>query len=167
MISSRDGMSDILANVRSLAVLAVLALTGCGAAHHKRPPDWRQGADAACFAARNVLAPLQPPSSFASAELVAGAVALAVRQELDRTARLGRAPASAGRAAEQLRRARRALLVVLVAEIRAARAHDLRGVQRAIRRLTALTHDATRAAEAAGLTICGHELDRGLSALPA
>jgi hypothetical protein len=54
-----------------------------------------------------------------------------------------------------------------VAEIRAARAHDLRGVQRAIRRLTALTHDATRAAEAAGLTICGHELDRGLSALPA
>jgi hypothetical protein len=160
-------MSDILANVRSLAVLAVLALTGCGSAHHARPADWRAGADAACFSVRNVLAPLQPPSSFKSAELVAGAVALAVRQELDRTAKLGSPPASAARAAEQLRRARRAMLVVLVGEIRAARTRDLRGVQRAIRRLTTLTHQATRAATAAGLRVCGHELDRGLVASPA
>jgi hypothetical protein len=163
-------MSDILANVRSLAVLAVLALTGCGPAHpsnHPKPADWRAGADSACFSARNVLAPLQPPSSFKSAELVAGAVALAVRQELDRTAKLGRPPASAARAAEQLRRARRAMLVVLVGEIRAARTRDLRGVQRAIRRLTTLTHQATRAATAAGLRVCGHELDRGLVASPA
>jgi hypothetical protein len=160
-------MSDILANVRSLAVLAVLALTGCGAAHRPRPADWRQGADAACFSARNVLAPLQPPSSFRSAELVAGAVALALRQELDRTAKLGTPPAGVATAAERLRRARRAMLVVLVAEIRAARTRDLRGVQRAIRRLTTLTHEATRAAGAAGLRVCGHELDRGLVASPA
>jgi hypothetical protein len=160
-------MSDILANVRSLAVLAVLALTGCGAAHHPRPVSGRQGAEAACFSANRRLAPLQPPSSFRTAELVAGAVALAVRQELDRTAKLGAPPASATAGAEQLRRARRAMLVALVAEISAARAHDLGGVQRAIRRLTRLTHAATRAAAAAGLRICGHELDRGISGLPA
>jgi len=148
-------------------VLAVLSLTGCGSAHHPRPADWRAGADAACFSARNVLAPLQPPSSFRTAELVAGAVALAVRQELDRTAKLGSPPASAARAAEGLRRARRAMLVVLVGEIRAARTRDLRGVQIAIRRLTTLTHEATRAATAAGLRVCGHELDRGLVASPA
>jgi hypothetical protein len=160
-------MSDILAKVRSLAVLAVLALTGCGSSHHRSPADWRAGADAACFSARNVLAPLQPPSSFQSAELVAGAVALAVRRELDRTAALGAPPVTAARAAEQLRRARRAMLIVLVAEIRAARAHNLGGVQRAIRRLTTLTHAATRAAAGAGLHVCGHELDRGLVAAPA
>jgi hypothetical protein len=160
-------MSDILANVRSVAVLAVLALTGCGAGRHHSPADWRTGADAACFSARNVLAPLQPPSSFQSAELVAGAVALAVRRELDRTAALGAPPASAARAAEQLRRARRAMLLVLLAEIRAARARSLGGVQRAIRRLTTLTHAATRAAAGAGLHVCGHELDRGLVASPA
>src|SRR5438093_2070853 len=98
-------MSDILANMRSLAVVAVLVLTGCGSGHHKpRPADWRTGADAACFKARNLLAPLQPPSSFRSAELVAGAVALALRQELDRTAALTPPPPAAARAAEQLRR---------------------------------------------------------------
>ena len=148
-------------------MLAVLVLTGCGASHKPRAADWRQGADAACFAARDVLAPLQPPSSFETAELVAGAVALAIRQELDRTAALGAPPPSAARAAERMRRARRAMLVVLVAEIHAARARNLAGIQRSIRRLTALTHEATAAAGAAGLRICGHELDRGLSQLPA
>src|SRR4051794_9235366 len=161
-------MSDILANVRSLAVVAVLVLTGCGSGHPKpKPADWRAGADAACFRARSLLAPLQPPSSFRSAELVAGAVALALRQELDRTASLGTPPAAAARAAEQLRRARRAMLVVLVGEIRAARASNLRAVQHAIRRLTRLGHTATRSAAAAGLRICGHELDRGIAELPA
>jgi len=161
-------MSDILANVRSLAVVLVLALTGCGAAHHRATPaDWRAGADAACFRARNLLAPLAPPTSFRTAELVAGAVALALRQELDRTARLGTPPAAAARAAARLRDARRRMLVELLVEIRAARRRDLRGVQRAIRRLTPLTHAATAAATAAGLRICGHELDRGLAALPA
>src|SRR3954453_18374266 len=97
-ISSRDGMSDILANVRSLALVVVLALTGCGAAHDRAAPaDWRAGAEAVCFHARSLLAPLQPPSSFRSAELVAGAVALALRQELDRTASLGTPPAGAAR----------------------------------------------------------------------
>jgi hypothetical protein len=161
-------MSDILANVRSLAVVAVLALTGCGASHDgPRPADWRAGADAACFKARSLLAPLAPPSSFKSAELVAGAVALALRQELDRTAALGAPPAGAARGAEGLRRARRAMLVELVGQIRAARRHDLRGVQRAIRRLTPLSHAAAGAASAAGLRICGHELDRGLAEPPA
>jgi hypothetical protein len=154
--------------VRPLAVVVVCVLTGCGAAHDKRPPpDWRAGADAICFKTRNLLAPLQPPSSFRTAELVAGAVALALRQELDRTAALGPPPAAAARAAEQLRRARRAMLVELLGEIRAARGRDLRGVQRAIRRLTPLSHRATAAAAAAGLRICGHELDRGLAELPA
>jgi hypothetical protein len=162
-------MSDILANVRSFAVLAVLVLTGCGsAAHHRRTPaQWRAGADAACFKARSTLAPLAPPSSFKTAELVAGAVALALRQELDRTAQLGPAPASAARAAERLRRARRAMLVQLLGQIRAARRRDLRGVQRAIRRLTPLSHAATAASRDAGLRICGHELDRGLAEPPA
>jgi hypothetical protein len=161
-------MSDILANVRSLAVVLVLALTGCGASHHRaRPPDWRAGAEAACFHARSLLAPLAPPSSFRSAELVAGAVALAVRQELDRTARLGPPPPAAARGAARLQRARRAMLVELLGEIRAARGHDLHGVQRAIRRLTPLSHAAAAAAGAAGLRICGHELDRGLAEPPA
>jgi hypothetical protein len=161
-------MSDILAEVRSLAVFAVLALTGCGSGHDKpKPPDWRAGADAACFKARSLLAPLQPPSSFRSAELVAGAVALALRQELDQTAALGDPPGAAAGHAEQLRRARRAMLVVLVGEIRAARDHDLKGIQEAIRRLTRLSHTATVAAAAAGLRICGHELDRGITELPA
>jgi hypothetical protein len=76
-------MSDILANVRIPAVVLVLALTGCGASHDQaKRPDWRAGADDACFRARNLLAPLQAPSSFRTAELVAGAVALAVRDEL-------------------------------------------------------------------------------------
>jgi hypothetical protein len=67
----------------------VLALTGCGSSgHHRERPDWRTGADAACFHARSLLAPLEAPSSLRSAELVAAAVALAVRQELDRTATL-------------------------------------------------------------------------------
>jgi hypothetical protein len=159
-------MSDILANVRWLPVLAVLVLTGCGSA--QRPHvDWRQGADAACSAARDTLAPLNPPSSFRTAELVAGAVALVVRQELDRTAQLGAPPPAAAAAARRLRLVRRAMLVELLGEIRAARRHDLAGVQRAIRRLTPLTHAATAAASAAGLRICGHELDRGLGALPA
>ena len=154
--------------MRSLVVLAVLVLTGCGAAHDRaKPVDWRSGADAACFKARSLLAPLAPPSNFRTAELVAGAVALALRQELDRTAALGTPPASAARAAERLRRARRAMLVELVGEIRAARRHDLRGIQRAIRRLTPLSHAATTAAAAAGLRICGHELDRGLTEQPA
>ena len=154
--------------MRSLAVVLVLALTGCGASqHHRTPAEWRTAADAACFKARSLLAPLAPPSSFQSAELVAGAVALAVRQELDRTAALGPPPAAAARAAERLRRARRAMLVELVGQIRAARRHDLRGVQRAIRRLTPLNHAATAAAAAAGLRICGHELDRGIAELPA
>jgi len=167
-ISSRDGMSDILANVRSFAVVLVLALTGCGSEHHRaKPVDWRKGADAACFKARSLLAPLAPPSDFRTAELVAGAVALALRQELDGTAALGPPPAADARAAERLRRARRAMLVELLAEIRAARAHDLRGIQRSIRRLTPLTHAATAAATAAGLRICGHELDRGLAEAPA
>ena len=149
-------------------MVAVLFLTGCGGGHDKpKPRDWRSGADAACFSARNLLAPLQPPSSFRTAELVAGAVALAVRAELDKTAALGAPPPAAAAAAEQLRRARRAMLVVLVAEIHAARAHDLKGIQGAIRRLTRLGHAATSAATAAGLRICGHELDRGLSELPA
>jgi hypothetical protein len=149
-------------------VVAVLVLTGCGSGHDKpKPADWRTSADAACYEARNLLAPLQPPRSFRSAELVAGAVALALRQELDRTAALGAAPPAAAAAAEQLRRARRAMLVVLVGEIRAARAHDLRGIQRAIRRLTRLNHAATAAAGGAGLRICGHELDRGITELPA
>jgi hypothetical protein len=161
-------MSDILANVRSLAVLAVLALTGCGAAHHRpNPADWRAGADAACFKARSLLAPLAPPSSFKTAELVGGAVALALRQELDRTAALGAPPPAAARPAERLRRARRAMLVLLVGQIRGARRHDLRGIQRAIRRLTPLSHAATAAAADAGLRICGHELDRGLAEPPA
>src|SRR3954466_10498566 len=135
-ISSRVGMSDILANVRSLAVVVVLALTGCGAEHHRaKPTDWRAGAERICFHARSLLAPLEPPSSFRTAELVAGAVALAVRQELDRTAALGDPPPAAAGHAEQLRRARRAMLVVLVGEIRAARDHDLKGIQHAIRRL--------------------------------
>ena len=154
--------------MRSLAVVAVLLLTGCGSGHPApKPADWRTGADAACFKARNLLAPLQPPSSFRTAELVAGAVALALRQELDRTAALGNPPPAAAAAAEQLRRARRAMLVVLVGQIRAARAHDLRGIQHAIRRLTRLSHAATAAAAAAGLRTCGHELDRGLTELPA
>jgi len=149
-------------------VVAVLVLTGCGSGHDKpKPADWRAGADAACFKARNLLAPLQPPSSFSSAELVAGAVALALRQELDRTAALGPPPPAAARAAEQLRRARRAMLVVLVGEIRAARTRNLRRIQHAIRRLTRLGHVATTAAAAAGLRICGHELDRGITELPA
>jgi hypothetical protein len=161
-------MSDILAEVRSLPFVLVLVLTGCGATHHRaKPADWRTGADAACFKARSLLAPLAPPSSFRTAELVAGAVALAVRQELDQTAQLGEPPAGAARAAERLRRARRAMLVALVGQIRAARRHDLRGVQRAIRRLTPLNHAATAAAAAAGLHICGHELDRGIAELPA
>jgi hypothetical protein len=161
-------MSDILAEVRSLPFVLVLALTGCGAAHHRpKPADWRAGADAACFKARSLLAPLAAPSSFRTAELVAGAVALAVRQELDRTAELGDPPANAARAAERLRRARRAILVELLGQIRAARRQDLRGVQRAIRRLTPLNHAATAAASAAGLHICGHELDRGIAELPA
>jgi PAS domain-containing protein len=75
--------------------------------------------------------------------------------------------AAGGRAAARLRSVRRAMLVELVAEIRAARARDLRGVQRTIRRLTTLTHAATAAATAAGLRVCGHELDRGLAASPA
>src|SRR3954451_13246022 len=134
-------MSDILAEVRSLAVVAVLALTGCGSGHDKpKPADWRQGADGACFKARSLLAPLAPPSSFRTAELVAGAVALAVRQELDRTAELGDPPAGAARAAERLRRARRAILVELLGQIRAARRQDLRGVQRAIRRVAPLNN---------------------------
>ena len=149
-------------------MVAVLALTGCGSGHDKpKPPDWRAGADAACFKARSLLAPLQPPSSFRSAELVAGAVALALRQELDQTAALGDPPAAAAGHAEQLRRARRAMLVVLVGEIRAARNRDLKGVQHAIRRLTRLGHAATAAATGAGLRICGHELDRGIKELPA
>ena len=149
-------------------MVAVLVLTGCGSGHDKpKPSDWRAGADAACYKARNLLAPLEPPSSFKTAELVAGAVALALRQELDRTAALGPPPPSAKRAAEQLRRARRAMLVVLVGEIRSARAQDLRGIQRAIRRLTRLGHAATVAAAGAGLRICGHELDRGITELPA
>jgi hypothetical protein len=161
-------MSDILAEVRLLTVVAVLVLTGCGSGHDRRKPaDWRAGADAACFKARNLLAPLQAPSSFKTAELVAGAVALALREELDRTAALGAPPPAFARGAEQLRRARRAMLVVLVAQIRAARARDLRGIQRAIRRLTRLSHAATAAAASAGLRICGHELDRGLTELPA
>jgi hypothetical protein len=161
-------MSDILANVRSLAVLAVLVLTGCGSGHHKpKPADWRTGADAACFKARNLLSPLAPPSSFRTAELVAGAVALALRQELDQTAALGAPPASAAGHAEELRRARRAMLVVLIGEIRAARRRDLEGIQHAIRRLTQLSHAATSAATGAGLRICGHELDRGIEELPA
>jgi hypothetical protein len=139
-------MSDILAEVRSLAVVAVLALTGCGSGHDKpKPPDWR----------------------FRTAELVAGAVALALRQELDQTAALGDPPPAAAGHAEQLRRARRAMLVVLVGEIRAARDHDLKGIQHSIRRLTRLSHTATVAAAAAGLRICGHELDRGITELPA
>jgi len=155
--------------VRSLAVVLVLALTGCGAAHRPRarPADWRKGADAACYDARNALAPLAAPSSFRTAQLVAGAVALELRQEIDRTDRLGAPPATAARAAVQLRRARRAMLVVLLGEIRSARSHDLHGIQRAIRRLTTLSHAATAAATAAGLRICGHELDRGISELPA
>jgi hypothetical protein len=161
-------MSAILANVRRLAVVLVLALTGCGGGQHRAtPPDWRAGADAACFKARSLLAPLGPPSSFRTAELVAGAVALALRQELDRTAALGRPPAAAARAAQGLRRARQAMLAALVAEIRAARRRDLRGVQGAIRRLTPLSHAATAAATSAGLRVCGHELDRGLAELPA
>ena len=149
-------------------MVAVLALTGCGSGHDRpKPVDWRAGADAACFKARNLLAPLQPPSSFRSAELVAGAIALALRQELDRTAALGPPPPATARAAEQLRRVRRAMLVVLVGEIRAARSRDLRGIQRSIRRLTRLGHAATAAAAAAGLRICGHELDRGIAELPA
>jgi hypothetical protein len=161
-------MSYILAEVRSLPFVLVLALTGCGAAHHRpKPADWRAGADAACFKARSLLAPLAAPSSFRTAELVAGAVALAVRQELDRTAELGDPPAGAARAAERLRRARRAILVELLGQIRAARRQDLGGVQRAIRRLTPLNHAATAAASAAGLHICGHELDRGIAELPA
>ena len=149
-------------------MVAVLALTGCGSGHDKpKPANWRAGADAACYKARNLLAPLQPPSSFKTAELVAGAVALALRQELDSTAALGPPPAAAARSAEQLRRARRAMLVVLVGEIHAARARDLRGIQHAIRRLTGLGHTATAAATATGLRICGHELDRGLTELPA
>jgi hypothetical protein len=59
------------------------------------------------------------------------------------------------------------MLVVLVGEIRAARAQDLRGIQHAIRRLTHLSHAATAAAATAGLRICGHELDRGITELPA
>jgi hypothetical protein len=161
-------MSAILANVRSVAVVLVLALTGCGATHHRaKTAEWRTGADAACFKARSLLAPLAPPSSFRTAELVAGAVALALREELDRTARLGTPPVAAARAARRLREARSAMLVELLGEIRAARRRDLRGVQRAIRRLTPLSHAATAAATAAGLRICGHELDRGLAALPA
>ena len=149
-------------------MVAVLALTGCGSGHDKpKPANWRAGADAACYKARNLLAPLQPPSSFKTAELVAGAVGLALRQELDSTAALGPPPAAAARSAEQLRRARRAMLVVLVGEIHAARARDLRGIQHAIRRLTGLGHTATAAATATGLRICGHELDRGLTELPA
>jgi hypothetical protein len=161
-------MSDILANVRIPAVVLVLALTGCGAAHHKaKPPDWRSGADAACFRARSLLAPLQPPSSFRTAQLVAGAVALVLRDELDRTARLGAPPPLIGPAAERLRRARGAMLAELLREIRASRRRDLTGVQRSIRRLTPLSHEATAAASAAGLHICGHELDRGLTQQPA
>ena len=149
-------------------MLAVLVLTGCGAGHQRRTPaQWRSGADAACFKARSTLAPLAPPSGFSTTELVAGAVALALRQELDRTAELGAPPASAARPAEQLRRARRAMLVELLGQIQAARRHDLRGVQRALRRLTPLSHAATHAAGDAGLRICGHELDRGLAEPPA
>jgi hypothetical protein len=59
------------------------------------------------------------------------------------------------------------MLVVLVGEIRAARDHDLKGIQHSIRRLTRLSHTATVAAAAAGLRICGHELDRGITELPA
>jgi len=149
-------------------VLGVLVLTGCGGAHHRpSPADWRAGADAACFRARSVLSPLEPPSSFRTAELVAGAVALAVRQELDRTVALGPPPPDAARAAARLRVVRRAMLVELLREIRAARRRDLAGIQRSIRRLTPLTHAATAAAALAGLDICGHELDRGLAQLPA
>ena len=149
-------------------MVAVLVMTGCGSGHDKpKPADWRAGADAACFKTRSLLAPLEPPSSFRTAELVAGAVALALRQELDQTAALGDPPPAAAGAAEQLRRARRAMLVVLVGEIRAARAHDLKGVQHAIRRLTRLSNAATTAAAGAGLRICGHELDRGIKELPA
>ena len=149
-------------------MVAVLLLTGCGSGHDgPRPADWRTGADAACFKARALLAPLQPPSSFRTTELVAGAVALALRQELDQTAALGDPPPAAAAHAEQLRRARRAMLVVLVGEIRAARDRDLKGVQHAIRRLTRLGHAATTAATGAGLRICGHELDRGIKELPA
>ena len=149
-------------------MVAVLLLTCCGSGHDKpKPADWRTGADAACFKARNLLAPLQPPSSFKTAELVAGAVALALRQELDQTAALGDPPPAAARHAEQLRRARRAMLDVLVGEIRAARAHDMKGIQHAIRRLTRLSHAASTAAAGAGLRICGHELDRGITELPA
>jgi hypothetical protein len=161
-------MSDILANVRIPAVVLVLALTGCGASHDQaKRPDWRAGADDACFRARNLLAPLQAPSSFRTAELVAGAVALAVRDELDRTAKLGTPPPSVRHAATRLRRARSAMVVELVREIRASRRRDLSGVQRSIRRLTPLSHEATAAAAAAGLRICGHELDRGLTEAPA
>jgi hypothetical protein len=161
-------MSDILANVRRLPVVLVLALTGCGSSgHHRERPDWRTGADAACFHARSLLAPLEAPSSLRSAELVAAAVALAVRQELDRTATLGAPPAPLRGAATRLRRARGAMLVELLREIKAARRRDLRGVQRSIRRLTPLGHVATVAATDAGLRICGHELDRGLADQPA
>ena len=149
--------------MRRLALVLVLALTGCGGGgRHARPVDWRAGADGACFRARSVLSPLAPADSFRSAELVAGAVALVIREELDRTARLGAPPPARARAAARLRQARRAMLVELLGEIRAAKRHDLRGIQRAVRRLTPLSHAATAAAGAAGLRICGHELDRGL-----
>jgi hypothetical protein len=161
-------MSAILANVRRLPVVLVLALTGCGASgHHGERPDWRAGADGACSRARAMLAPLEAPSGMRSAELVAAAVALAVRQELDRTAALGAPPAGLRTPAARLRRARGAMLVELLREIRAARRRDLRGVHRSIRRLTPLGHAATAAAAGAGLRICGHELDRGLADRPA
>jgi hypothetical protein len=161
-------MSAILANVRRLPVFLVLALTGCGSSgHHGDRPSWRTGADGACSRARAMLAPLEAPSGMRSAELVAAAVALAVRQELDRTAALGAPPVPLRSAAASLRRARGAMLVELLGEIRAARRRDLLAVQRSIRRLTPLGHVATAAATRAGLRICGHELDRGFADRPA
>ena len=71
-------MSDILAKVRSLAVVAVLVLTGCGSGHDKpKPADWRAGADAACFKARNLLT----HSVVESLDPIAGTVTLAHHNE--------------------------------------------------------------------------------------
>jgi len=164
-----NGMSDILAEVRSLPFVLVLALTGCGATHH--PPE---AGRLARGRGRGLLQGAQPAGAAGAAE-----------QLPDRRARGRRGGAGgssgarphglssairrtgAARAAERLRRARRAILVELLGQIRAARRQDLRGVQRAIRRLTPLNHAATAAASAAGLHICGHELDRGIAELPA
>ncbi len=131
------------------------------------PAQWRAGSDRACERARSLLAPLQAPNGFREAELVAAAVALAVRQELDGTALLGPPPPLLIVPARRLRRVREAILVELLHEVRASRRRDLRAVHRSIRRLTPLSHAATTAAFAAGLRVCGHELDRGTHALSA